>query len=187
MTTVVMDWSRFSIFEWFVCGLNPKSPSFGAANVRCTDGRSIDFHDKLGVVAAMGDQLTKSVAMVIMTEGKSQRDYEYVRNHLAKIMIDGAEKDKRREPKGIAIYHLAWLIARIVIDFALDPELENAHKDPGRLVYAGIRSFQMDPEVYRKTWKRYEDMMIATLNEEILKATVIAERYKKETLNEARN
>ena len=48
MTTVVMDWSRFSIFEWFVCGLNPKSPSFGAANVRCTDGRSIDFHDKLG-------------------------------------------------------------------------------------------------------------------------------------------
>ncbi len=45
----------------------------------------------------------------------------------------------------------------------------------------------MDPEVYRKTWKRYEDMMIAALNEEILKATVIAERYKKETLNEARN
>ncbi len=56
MTRVVMDWSRFSIFEWFVCCLNPKSPSFGAANVRCSDVRSIDFHEILGVVAAMGDR-----------------------------------------------------------------------------------------------------------------------------------
>ncbi|OTU09729.1 hypothetical protein CAT65_14545 [Acinetobacter pittii] len=186
-STVVMDWSRFQIFEWFVSGASLKSPSYGAANVRCTDGRSIDFQDKLGVVAAMGDQLTKSVAMVILSEGKSQQDYEYVRNHLAKIMMDGAKKDKRREPEGIAIYHLAWLIARIVIDYALDPELESGHKDPGRLVYAGIRSFQMNPDVYRQTWKRYEKLMVTALEEEIKKATKIARRYKEETLNEVRN
>lgn len=108
-------------------------------------------------------------------------DYEYVRNHLAKIMIQNAAVDKKREPEHVAIYHLAWLIARLVLDFALNPELEEHYTAKGRLAYAGLKSHQMSTECYRKTWKPYENLMTMAIESAIDEAGKAVEAYKRNT------
>ncbi|MRA20571.1 hypothetical protein F4T80_19460, partial [Acinetobacter pittii] len=86
-----------------------------------------------------------------------------------------------REPEHVAIYHLAWLIARLVLDFALNPELEEHYTAKGRLAYAGLKSHQMNIECYRKTWKPYETLMTLAIDSAIDEAGKAVEAYKRKT------
>ncbi len=175
--------TQFPIFEWFKQDLTAKSPSYDAANVRTTSNeKPIDVQDRLGVVGVMDSMFSKSLASLIIFDGNSPADYEYIRNVLTKVMIAQAQKDKKREPQNIAMHHLAWLVARMILDFALDPELEANYTEKGRLYYAGIRSQQMTVEVYRKTWKRYEKLLKELLSFEAAKISVIMKKYKTDTL-----
>ena len=110
----------------------------------------------------------------------------YVRNHLVKIMLVNANDDKKREPEHITMNHLAYLIARMVIDFSLNPELEGNFTAQGRLYYAGINSMQMTTNVYRLTWKSYEDLMSLALESAIDEASNAIKKYKKNTYKEMR-
>lgn len=114
-------------------------------------------------------------------------DYEFMRNHLAKIMMDAAYKDKKREPEQIAIYHLSWLMARKVIDFAINPRLEDYHTAAGHLYYAGVGEHQMTVNVYRLTWKPYENLMTIALEMAIKEASDAIERYRLNTYKDAEN
>lgn len=176
---------KFSNFEWYMQGLTASSASL-EPTIRSTGAKPLDYQDKLGAIAKIETQLAKSVASLVLFGYKSQSDYEYVRNHLAGVMVRNALADKKREPQNIALYHLAWSIARMVIDFSLDPELESAYTAKGRLLYAGIRGFQMDAEVYRKTWKSYEDLMVLALESAIQEANDALGEYKKETIKDAK-
>ena len=176
---------KFSNFEWYMQGLTASSASL-EPTIRSTGEKPLDYQDKLGVIAKIETQLAKSVASLVLFGYKSQSDYEYVRNHLANVMILNATQDKKREPQGIALYHMAWLIARMVIDFALDPELESAYTAKGRLFYAGIRDNQMKVDAYRMTWKSYEDLMVLALESAIGEANKVMGKYKKETIKEAK-
>ncbi|MBP8005329.1 MAG: hypothetical protein KAZ18_00260 [Acinetobacter sp.] len=179
---------QYEIFEWFKQDLTVKSPAFNAANVRTTSNvGKIDYQDRLGVIGAMECQLSKSVATLILWDGKSESDYEFVRNYLAKIMLESAQKDKRREPQNIAIYWLAWLVARKVIDFALDSSLEKRLTSLGELYYIGMNSLIMDLEIYRKSWKSYEKQINTVFQEEIAKVALFMDNYKKQTLDEVHN
>ena len=127
----------------------------------------MDYQDRLGAIASMETQLAKSVTALIVFDGKSQSDYEFVRNHLAKILIQNAVADKKREPENISMHHLAYLIARMVIDFSLNPELEENYTAKGRLYYAGIGGHQMTLKAYDRTWKQYEKLMILAIESAI--------------------
>ena len=171
---------KFEQFEWLAKGITAKSPVFGE-ELHGTGDKPLDYQDRLGAIAKMGTQLAKSITSIIVYGDSSKSDYEYVRNHLAKIMMNAAHEDKKREPDQIAIYHLSWLIARLVIDFAVKPQLEDFYTAAGRLHYAGINSHQMGVESYRKTWKSYENLMSLAIESAIDEASNVIKKYKKET------
>lgn len=175
--------AKFEQFEWLTHGLTASSPNL-EPSVRGTGEKPLDYQDRLGAIASMDTQLAKSVTALIVFDGKSQSDYEYVRQHLANIMIKNAVADKKREPEQIAMYHLAWLVARMVLDFALDPELEESYTAKGRLMYAGIKSIKISVDSYRMTWKPYEKLMILAIESAISEAGKSIDDYKKNTYKE---
>ncbi|WP_335953748.1 hypothetical protein [Acinetobacter higginsii] len=181
MSAVAIE--KFKEFEWLTKGLTASSPNL-SPSVRGTGDKPLDYQDRLGAIAAMDTQLAKSVTALIVFNGDSKSDYIYVREHLANIMIKNAVNDKKREPEGVAIYHLAWLIARMVLDFALDPSLEEDYTNKGRLSYAGLKSHQMSVNAYRQTWKPYENLMSMAIESAIDEAAKSVEKYRKETFKE---
>ena len=144
---------KFNEFEWLTRGITAQSPSLKPVYARCTGEQPLNYQDRLGVITSMETQLAKSVTALIVFDGKSESDYEYVRHHLAKIFIQNAIADKKREPENMSMPHLAYLIARMVIDFSLNPELEDNYTAKGRLYYAGIGSYIIKVDAYRMTWK----------------------------------
>ena len=177
---------KFEQFEWLTHGITAKSPNF-EPQAHGTGEKPLNYEDRLGAIASMETQLAKSVTALIVFEGKSESDYEYVRNHLVNIMLQNAVADKKREPEQITMNHMAYLIARMVIDFALNPELENNFTAQGRFYYAGINSHQMGIESYRKTWKCYENLMGLAIESAIDEASKAVELYKKKTYQEVEN
>jgi hypothetical protein len=178
--------TKFEQFEWLTHGLTASSPSLEPC-VRGTGEKPLDYQDRLGAIASMDTQLAKSVTALIVFDGKAQSDYEYVRQHLANILIKNAVNDKKREPEGIAMYHLGWLVAKMVLDFALDPDLEDNYTAKGRLAYAGMKTHQMSVSSYRQTWKTYENLMTMAIESAIDEAAKAIEKYKKETYKVAKN
>ncbi|OTG65822.1 hypothetical protein [Acinetobacter silvestris] len=176
---------KFEQFEWLTHGITAKSPIFGQES-HSTGEKPLDYQDRLGAIASMDTQLEKSVTSLIIYGEMAKSDYEYIRNHLAKIMMNGAVQDKKREPEHIAIYHLSWLVARMVIDFSMNPELEDNFTPQGRLYYAGVKTHQMAVNAYRQTWKSYENMMVIALETSIKSASSAVEKYRKNTYKEAK-
>ena len=183
MTAVTAD--KFEQFEWLTHGITAKSPNF-EPQAHGTGEKPLNYEDRLGAIATMDTQLAKSVTSLIVFDGKCESDYEYVRMHLVNIMLQNAVADKKREPEQITMNHLAYLIARMVIDFSLNPELEGNFTAQGRLYYAGINSMQMTTNVYRLTWKPYEDLMSLALESAIDEASNAIKKYKKNTYKEMR-
>ena len=171
---------KFEQFEWLTHGISAKTANY-EPSIRGTGEKPLNYEDRLGAIASMDTQLAKSVTALIVFDGKSESDYEYVRNHLVNIMLKNAIVDKKREPEQITMNHLAYLIARIVIDFALNPQLEQNFTAQGRLYYAGISSIQMLAESYRKTWKPYENLMSLAIESAIEEASEAIGKYKRET------
>ena len=183
MNAVMAD--KFEQFEWLTHGITAKSPNF-EPQAHGTGEKPLNYEDRLGAIATMDTQLAKSVTSLIVFDGKCESDYEYVRMHLVNIMLQNAVADKKREPEQITMNHLAYLIARMVIDFSLNPELEGNFTAQGRLYYAGINSMQMQAESYRKTWKCYENLMGLAIESAIDEASKAVELYKKNTYKEMR-
>ncbi|KQC99827.1 hypothetical protein [Acinetobacter soli] len=176
---------KFKSFEWLTHGLTASSPSFEPV-VHGTGEKPLNFEDRLGAIAAMETQLEKSITSVIVFGQKSEIDYRYIQAHLAAILKTNAMLDKRREPEKIKIKELADLIARMVIDFSLNPELENNFTKQGRLYYAGIRTWQMTLKSYESTWQQYEKLMFLSLESAIDSASKEIEAYRKKTFKEAK-
>ena len=173
---------KFEKFEWLTHGITASSPNFKPV-VHGTGEKPLNYEDRLGAIASMDTQLAKSVTSLIVFGHKSESDYEYVRNHLAQIMLANAQKDKKREPEYIAMYHLAWLVARMVIDFSLDPSLEADYTAQGRLGYAGFKN-KMSVDTYRMAWKPYERLMTIAIESAIDEAAKAIEIYRKNTYKE---
>lgn len=174
---------KFEQFEWLIRGTTAKSPNFEPV-VHGTNEKPLDYQDRLGAVASMETQLAKSVTALIVFDDKSEMDYRHVQSHLALIMATNAKLDKRKEPAKVTIDEMASMIARMVIDFSLNPDLENNFTAQGRLYYAGLRSWQMDAECYRKTWKPYENLMVLAIENAIDEAAKTIKSYRKNTYKE---
>lgn len=174
--------AKFEKFEWLMQGLSLCSPNLEPF-VRGTGERTLSYEDRLGVIASMQNQLAKSVTALIVFEHKGKQDYDDICQHLAKVFIEQAVRDKKREPERIAMHHLAGLIARMVLDFVLEPDLEENYTAKGRLAYAGISRHQMSVDCYRKTWKCYEIKLINVLETAIQEAEIAIEKYRRDTYN----
>ncbi|QEK36147.1 hypothetical protein [Acinetobacter johnsonii] len=182
MNAVMAD--KFEQFEWLTHGITAKSPNF-EPQAHGTGEKPLNYEDRLGAIATMDTQLAKSVTSVIVYGECSVSDFEYIRNHLAKIMMDAAYADKKREPEQIAIYHLSWQVAKMVIVFALNPDYENNFTSKGRLeVVAGISTIQMPANIYRQTWKPYENLMVIALEMAIKEASEAIDKYRRATYKE---
>ncbi|MFW2099072.1 hypothetical protein [Acinetobacter johnsonii] len=182
MNAVMAD--KFEQFEWLTHGITAKSPNF-EPQAHGTGEKPLNYEDRLGAIATMDTQLAKSVTSVIVYGECSVSDFEYIRNHLAKIMMDAAYADKKREPEQIAIYHLSWQVAKMVIVFALNPDYENNFTSKGRLeVVAGISTIQMPTNIYRQTWKPYENLMVIALEMAIKEASEAIDKYRRATYKE---
>jgi D-arabinose 1-dehydrogenase-like Zn-dependent alcohol dehydrogenase len=177
--------TKFEKFEWLTRGLTLGSPSLEPF-IRGTGKQPLNYEDRLGAIASMHTQLAKSVTALIVFEHKTKQDYDYVRQHLADLFIAQAVRDKKREPERIAMYHLAWLVSRMILDFVLEPDLEENYTAKGRLAYAGISRHQMNVDSYRKTWKGYESLMIQTIETAIFEAETAIEQYRKNTYKNMR-
>lgn len=176
---------KFEQFEWLTHGITAKSPQFGDEG-KGTGEKPLDYQDRLGAIASMETQLEKSVTSVIVFGEKSEIDYRYVQTSLAAILKTNALIDGRREPEKITIDELADLVARMVLDFSMNPDLENNFTKQGRLYYAGIRSWQMTLKAYDSTWRQYENMMVIAIETAIKCASDAIEKYKKNTYKEGK-
>ena len=185
MSTINIDLAieKFEPFEWLAKGITAKTANY-EPTVRGTAEKPLDYQDRLGAIASMDTQLEKSVTSLIIYGDLAKSDYEYIRNHLAKIMLTNAQADRKREPQGIAMYHLAWLMARKVLDFAMDPRLENAYTKYGCMYYMGIGDHQMSLKAYECTWEQYEKLMVIAIETAINGASEAIKKYKKNTFKE---
>lgn len=174
---------KFEPFEWLTKGITAKSPQFGDEG-HSTGEKPLDYQDRLGAIASMDTQLEKSITSVIIFGESSEIDYRYVQAYLAAILDTNAKLDGRRAPEKIKIEELASLVSRMVLDFSLNPELENNFTAQGRLYYAGIRSWQMTLKAYDSTWKQYEKLMVLALESSIDSAAKAVEKYRANTQKE---
>ncbi|OTG81777.1 hypothetical protein [Acinetobacter sp. ANC 4648] len=174
---------KFEQFEWLTHGITAKSPQF-SDEAHGTGEKPLDYQDRLGAIASMETQLEKSITSVIVFGESSKGDFEFIQDHLANIMVVNAEKDNRLKPKNIELCVLANRVALMVLLFALDPEYEANFTAKGRLYAGGIKSYEMDSEAYRKTWKQYENLMVIALETSIKCASGAVEKYRKNTYRE---
>ena len=166
--------------EWLAQHLN--GPKVANYEQQFVDGGEKDipaWEVRCACFASMETDLEKALAALLVWGHKEQNAYDYVRKHLANSMIKEAQK-KNLYPKNISLKSLAWLVARMVIEFALDPELEEIYTKKGRLYFAGIKAHQMTCDAYRKTWREFEiimELILVTTHHNICS---LIEKYRRE-------
>ena len=166
-----------NVFEWYAQGLTSRSPNYKKGDITPKQTQML-YQERLGVFSKIDDNFIKAVATLMVYRNISKEEYQQVRMYLAQILIQKAKQDKKRMPDFITIEQLAWLMARLVIDFMLDPQLNDFYTAQGRLFYAGIHSFKINVNAYRMTWKKYEQLMQETLEQAVFDAHLVLNDYK---------
>lgn len=164
--------------EWLAQHLN--GPKVANYEQQFVDGGEKDipaWEVRCACFASMETDLAKALAALLVWGHKEQNAYKFIVNHLANILLYEANK-KNLKPKNICLRDLAFLIARMVLEFTLDPELEEIYTKKGRLYFAGIKAHQMTCDAYRMTWKEYENLMILTLSNTQWEINQTIERYR---------
>ncbi|MFN3073171.1 hypothetical protein ACK1JC_06045 [Acinetobacter sp. TY2] len=171
---------KFEQFEWLTYGITAKSPQF-SDEAHGTGEKPLDYQDRLGAIASMETQLEKSITSVIVFGQKSKADFDYIQDHLARILVVNAKEDGKRDPKTIQMDELGKKIAWMVLMYALSPEMERQHTAYGRLCFAGQLQNHMTEDAYRVSWKKYENLMVIAIETSIRCAAEAVEKYRKNT------
>lgn len=159
---VVMT-EKLSNLEWLGQHMRAKTPNYEQLYSSNTDDVAA-WELRCAAFENIDTPLAKALASVYVWGHKAQREYLFVQEHLANIMLRSAE-EKNQKPNIIGLEKLAELIARLVIDFEIEPSLNEVFTSKGRLYYAGIAAHHLTYDAYRKTWKDYEKLMeIALVN-----------------------
>ncbi|MCA4302740.1 hypothetical protein LDX65_05585 [Acinetobacter baumannii] len=151
---------KLSNIEWLGQHMRAKTPNYeqvcsisnddvAAWELRCATFENIET------------PLAKALASVYVWGHKAKVEYAFVQEHLANIMKREAE-EKEQRPNNISLKKLAELVALLVLDFEIDPYLNEVFTSKGRLYYAGIAAY-LTYDAYRKTWKNYEKLMEVAL------------------------
>ncbi len=149
---------KISNIEWLGQFLRAKTPNYEQAGSGGSDSTVAAWQIRCSAFAAIETDLAKALAGLYVWGFKDKAAYEFVLSHLAEIVIRAA-KNKGQKPNVISLESLARLMARLVLDFEIEPALNDVFTSKGRLYYAGISAHQLTYDAYRKTWKDYESLM----------------------------
>lgn len=149
---------KLSNIEWLGQYLRAKTPNYEQTGSGGSDDTVAAWEIRCSAFVAIETDLAKALAAIYVWGHKDKAAYEYVQSHLAAIVVKEAES-KGQKPNVISLKSLAKLMARLVIDFEIEPTLNDVFTSKGRLYYAGISAHQMTYDAYRKTWKGYESLM----------------------------
>lgn len=149
---------KLSNIEWLGQHLRAKTPNYEQTGSGSSDDTVAAWEIRCSAFAAIETDLAKALAALYVWGHKDKEAYKFVQSHLAGIVVKEAES-KGQKPNVISLESLAKLMARLVIDFEIEPTLNDVFTSKGRLYYAGISAHQMTYDAYRKTWKAYESLM----------------------------
>ena len=149
---------KLSNIEWLGQHLRAKTPNYEQTGSGSSDDTVAAWEIRCSAFAAIETDLAKALAALYVWGHKDKEAYKFVQSHLAGIVVKEAES-KGQKPNVISLESLAKLMARLVIDFEIEPTLNDVFTSKGRLYYAGISAHQMTYDAYRKTWKGYESLM----------------------------
>lgn len=149
---------KLSNIEWLGQFLRAKTPNYEQIDCSDSNERIAAWEIRCSAFGAIETDLAKALAALYIWGYKDKAAYDLVQRHLIKIMVKEAES-KKQKPNIISLNSLAKLISRLVIDFEIEPTLNDVFTSKGRMYYAGIPAHQMSYDAYRKTWKRYESLM----------------------------
>ncbi|NNP68944.1 hypothetical protein [Acinetobacter sp. Ac_5812] len=153
--------NQLSNIEWLGMQMRAKTANFEMCT-QDTNLEPVTWEDRCGAYAMMDTQHAKALAALYVWGHKEKQAYEHLINYLANIMFSQAQLDGKGEPKSISLRDLSLLIARMVLEFALDEKLETNFTAKGRLYFAGIGEDRMSYDAYRMSWIKYEkDMQLA--------------------------
>lgn len=147
-----------SNIEWLGKQMRAKTANF-EMSTQDTNLEPITWEDRCGAYAMMQTQQAKALAALYVWGHKEKGAYELLINFLANIMFSQAQIDGKGEPKNISMRDLSLLIARMVLEFVLDENLESNFTAKGRLYFAGIGEDRMSYDAYRMSWIIYEKEM----------------------------
>lgn len=149
---------KLSNIEWLGQFLRAKTPNYEQIGSGGSDDTVAAWQIRCSAFAAIETDLAKALAALYVWGYKDKSAYEFVQCHLTTIVVKEAE-GKGQKPNVISLESLAKLMARLVLDFEIEPKLNDVFTSKGRLYYAGISAHQMTYDAYRKTWKGYESLM----------------------------
>ena len=149
---------KLSNIEWLGQYLRAKTPNYESTGSGGSEDTVAAWEIRCSAFAAIETDLAKALAAIYVWGHKDKEAYKFVQSHLAGIVVKEAES-KGQKPNVISLESLAKLMARLVIDFEIEPALNDVFTSKGRLYYAGISAHQMTYDAYRKTWMAYEYLM----------------------------
>ena len=139
----------------------------------------ITWEDRCGVFARMQTEQAKCLASLYVWGHKDKQAYNYLIENLSKIMLDEVKKDRKSDPKNMSLKDLSLLIARMVLEFALDERLETNFTAKGRLYFAGIGEDRMSYDAYRMSWSKYEKQMQLAIYSARWELETVIGKYRK--------
>lgn len=170
--------NKVSNIEWLGKQMRAKTANFEMCT-QDTNLEPITWEDRCGAFAKMDTVQAKALASLYVWGHKDKQAYDLLINFLAKIMFEQAQKDGKGEPKNISLKDLSLLIARMVLEFALDERLEANFTAKGRLYFAGIGEDRMTYDSYRKSWIKYEREMELAIYSARWEVETSVEKYRK--------
>jgi len=167
-----------SNIEWLGKQMRAKTANF-EMSTQDTNLEPITWEDRCGAYAMMQTQQAKALAALYVWGHKEKGAYELLINFLANIMFSQAQIDGKGEPKNISMRDLSLLIARMVLEFVLDENLESNFTAKGRLYFAGIGEDRMSYDAYRMSWIKYEKEMQIAIYSARGEVETSIEKYRK--------
>ena len=169
---------KLTNIEWLGQHLRAKTPNYEQTGFGSSDDNVAAWEIRCSAFVAIETDLAKALAALYVWGYKDKSSYKYVLNHLATIVVKEA-KGRGQKPNVISLENLAELMARLVLDFELEPTLNEVFTSKGRLYYAGICAHQLTYDAYRKTWKEYESLMELALVSAKWEIENYIEKYRK--------
>lgn len=169
---------QISNIEWLGKQMRAKTANFEMCT-QDTNLEPITWEDRCGVFAMMDTQQAKALASLYVWGHKDKQAYDLLINFLAKIMFEQAQNDGKSEPKHISLKDLTILIARMILEFTLNEDLEANFTAKGRLYFAGIGADRMSYDAYRMSWLKYEKDMLLAIYSARWEVETSIEKYRK--------
>lgn len=171
-----------SNIEWLGTQMRAKTANLEQCT-QDTNLKPITWEDRCGAFTHIQTEQAKCLAALFVWGHKDKQSYDFLIDNLSNIMLDQVKKDRKSDPKNIPLKDLSLLMARMVLEFALDESLESNFTAKGRLYFAGIGEGRLSYDAYRMSWIKYEKQMQLAIYSARWEIETAVEKYRKRLKN----